>query len=147
MTAAFNLHALARVYAAGSLTCHLGGVRTALFAWVLLRLVGRRNSSARFAVWFFALLAIAALPVLGVAASSARLTSAGSAGSAITVPRSWALDIFFVWGAIAGVSLLRVGVGLWQLRKLRRSCSVINVATLDPMLRATLQAFPSVRSV
>ncbi|HXM64355.1 MAG TPA: M56 family metallopeptidase [Terriglobales bacterium] len=147
MTAAFNLNELARMSAASLLNCMLEGVGIALFAWVLLRLVGRRNSSTRFAVWFFALLAIAALPVLGVAASSARLTSAGSAGSAITVPSSWALDIFFVWGAIAGVSLLRVGVGLWQLRKLRRSCSVINVATLDPMLRATLQAFQSVRSV
>jgi hypothetical protein len=109
MTAALNLNELARISAASLLNCVLDGVGIALFAWVLLRLVGRRNSSTRFAVWFFALLAIAMLPVLGVAASSARLTSAGSAGSAITVPRSWALDIFLVWAAIAGVAVLRVG--------------------------------------
>jgi beta-lactamase regulating signal transducer with metallopeptidase domain len=144
MIAPFNLNEVARISAASLLNCMLEGVGIALFAWVLLRLVGRRNSSTRFAVWFFALVAIAALPLLGVAASSARL---GSAGSAITVPSAWALDIFFVWAAIAGAALLRVGVGLWQLRKLRRSCSIIDVATLDPELRETLQAFQSVRSV
>ncbi len=147
MIAAFNLNEVARISAASLLNCMLAGVGIAFFAWILLRLVGQRNSSTRFAVWFFALVAIAALPVLSVVASSARLSSAGSAGSAITVPSAWALDIFFVWAAIAGVALLRVGVGLWQLRKLRRSCSVIDVATLDPVLRSTLQAFQPVRSV
>jgi beta-lactamase regulating signal transducer with metallopeptidase domain len=147
MTVALNLNELARISAASLLNCMLEGVGIALFAWVLLRLVGPRNSSTRFAVWFFALLAIAALPVLGVAASGARLTSAGSAGSAITVPISWALDIFFVWAAIAGVALSRVGVGLFQLRKLRRGCTVIDVATLDPVLQTTFQAFQSVRPV
>jgi beta-lactamase regulating signal transducer with metallopeptidase domain len=147
MTAALNLNEVARISAASLLNCMLEGVGIALFAWVLLRLVGRRNSSTRFAVWFFALVAIAALPVLGVAASSARLSSAGSAGSAITVPSSWALDMFFVWASIAGVALLRVVVGLFQLRKLRRSCSIIDVATLDTELRETLLAFQSVRSV
>ncbi len=147
MIAAFNLNEVARISAASLLNCVLEGVGIALFAWVLLRLVGRRNSSTRFAVWFFALVAIAALPFLGVAASSARLSSAGSAGSAITVPSAWALDIFFVWAAIAGVALLRVALGLWQLRKLRRSCSIIDVATLDPELRETLEAFQSVRAV
>jgi beta-lactamase regulating signal transducer with metallopeptidase domain len=147
MTAALNLNELARISATSLLNCVLEGLGIALFAWILLRLVGRRDSSTRFAVWFFALLAIAALPVLGVAASSARLSSAGSAGSAITVPSSWALDIFFVWAAIAGVSLLRVGVGLWHLGKLRRSCSVIDVTTLDPLLQAALQGFQSVRHV
>ncbi len=147
MTAALNLNELARISAASLLNCTLEGVGIALIAWVLLQLVGRRNSSTRFAVWFFALLAIAALPVLGVAASSARLSGAGSAGSAITVPSAWALDVFFLWAVIAGVGLLRVGIGLLQLRKLRRSCSIIDVATLDPELRETLQAFQSVRSV
>src|SRR5580704_2672264 len=147
MIAALHLNELARISATSLRNCVFEGVGIALFAWILLRLVGRRNSSTRFAVWFFALLAIAALPILGVAASSARLTGAGSAGSAITVPSSWALDIFFVWAAIAGVGLLRVGVGLFQLRKLRRSCSAIDTATLDPMLQSTLGAFQSVRSV
>jgi hypothetical protein len=52
-----------------------------------------------------------------------------------------------VWALIAGVALLRVGIGLWQLRKLRRSCSAIDYATLDPVLRETLQAFQPIRRV
>jgi beta-lactamase regulating signal transducer with metallopeptidase domain len=144
MIAALNLNALARMSAESMLNCMLEGIAIGLFAWILLRIVGRRNSSTRFAVWFFALLAIAALPILSVAASSAR---AGSAGSAITVPGSWALVIFFVWALIAGIALLRVGIGLWQLRKLRRSCSAIDPAALDPELRATLQAFQPIRRV
>jgi bla regulator protein blaR1 len=144
MIATLNLNALARMSAESMLNCMLEGIAIGLFAWILLRIVGRRNSSTRFAVWFFALFAIAALPILSVAASSAR---AGSAGSAITVPGSWALVIFFVWALIAGVALLRVGVSLWQLRKLRRSCFVIDTATLGPVLSATLQAFQPIRRV
>jgi len=122
----------------------LEGIAIGLFAWVVLQLMGRRNSSTRFAVWFSALLAIAALPVLGIATSSAR---AGSVGSAVTLPTSWALAIFFVWAGVAGVALLRVGVGLLQLRKLRASCTAIDAAALDPILRATVQGFQAVRSV
>jgi beta-lactamase regulating signal transducer with metallopeptidase domain len=144
MIATLNLNALARMSAESMLNCMLEGIAIGLFAWILLKVVGRRNSSTRFAVWFFALLAIAALPILSVAASSAR---AGSAGSAITVPGSWALVIFLVWALVAGVALLRVGIGLWQLRKLRRSCSVIDNATLHPVLSASLQAFQPIRRV
>jgi len=114
------------------------------FAWILLRLVGRRNSSTRFAVWFSSLLAIAALPVLRAAASG---SAAGRVGSAVTVPSSWAFDIFIVWAVIAGVSLVRVGVGLLQLRRLRASCTAIDVATLDPLLQETLRPIQTVRPV
>jgi beta-lactamase regulating signal transducer with metallopeptidase domain len=142
MTAAINLEELARISAGRMLNSMLEGIAIGLFAWILLRLVGRRNSSTRFAVWFSALLAIAFLPVISGAASSQ-----GSAGSAITVPGSWALGVFTVWASIAAVCLTRVGVGLWQLRKLRASCIAIDPKALDPQLRATLQAFQSVRSV
>jgi beta-lactamase regulating signal transducer with metallopeptidase domain len=142
--AALNLNQLARISAAGMLNCMLQGIAIGLFAWILLRVMGRRNSSTRFAVWFSALLTIAALPVLGIAASSAH---AGSAGSAITVPGSWALDIVLLWAVIAGAALLRVGVGLWQLRKLRAACPVVDPEILDPVLRGTLQEFQVVRSV
>lgn len=144
MTAALNLAELARISAGTLLNCILEGIAIGLFAWITLHLIGRRNSSTRFAVWFSALLAIAALPILDVAASSAR---AGNAGSAITIPSSWALDIFLVWAMVAALALFRVGVGLWQLRKLRASCAPIDPATLDPSLRETLQAFQTIRPV
>jgi beta-lactamase regulating signal transducer with metallopeptidase domain len=121
------------------------GIAIGLFAWILLQVVGRRNSSTRFAVWFSALLAIAVLPVFGGAASSA--SSANTASSAITVPVSWALCLFVIWAVGASVALLRVGVGLWQLRKLRASCPAIDAARIDPVLRATLQNFQAIRSV
>jgi beta-lactamase regulating signal transducer with metallopeptidase domain len=144
MTAALNLAELARISAGTLLNCILEGIAIGLFAWITLQLIGRRNSSTRFAVWFSALLAIAALPILDVAASSAR---AGNAGSAITIPSSWALDIFLVWATVATLALFRVGVGLWQLRKLRASCAPIDPATLDPSLRETLHAFQTIRPV
>ena len=144
MITALNLNQLARMSAESMLNCVLEGIVIGLFAWILLQVVGRRNSSTRFAVWFSTLLAIAALPVLGVAAASAR---AGSAGSAITIPSSWALDIFLAWAVIAGLAVLRVGVGLWQLRKLRATCPAVDVTTLDAAIRETLRSFQAVRPV
>ena len=41
------------------------GFLIALFAWALLRVLRRQNSGTRFAVWFLALLTVAALPLLG----------------------------------------------------------------------------------
>ena len=40
------------------------GFLIAIFAWALLRVLRRQNSGTRFAVWFLALLTVAALPVL-----------------------------------------------------------------------------------
>ena len=125
------------------LNCMLEGIAIGLFAWILLRLVGRRNSSTRFAVWFSALLAIAALPLLGASAS----VHAEKSSSAIIVPSAWASDIFILWAVIAGVSLLRVAIGLLQLRKLRAQCTAVAPENLDPIFRATLQKFQAARPV
>jgi bla regulator protein blaR1 len=142
MTIALNLNHLIRLSAESMLNCMVDGTVIGFFAWILLRVIGRRNSGTRFAVWFSALLAIAALPVLGISASAS-----GQTNSAIRVPSSWAFDIFLAWAVIAGVSMLRVTVGLLQLRTLRASCSPIDVATLDPLLRSTLQEFQKARPV
>ena len=136
-----QLNQLAQLSAERMLNGMLEGIAIGVFAWILLRVTGRRNSSTRFAVWFSALIAIAALPVLSAASSHA------ATGSAITVPGSWALDILFIWAAIASVLLLRVGIGLIQLRTLRASCTAIDPASLDPLLQSTLQEFQSVRRV
>lgn len=95
-------------------------------AWTLLRLAPRRDSASRFALWFAALLAIALLPVAGAVWHSPAGPGAGDATPAlITVPASWANLVFAVWAAIASLALLRVSVGLWQLRRLRRNCAEI----------------------
>jgi beta-lactamase regulating signal transducer with metallopeptidase domain len=136
MISALNLQSLAQFSAEQILNCAVEGIGIALLAWMLLRALGRRNSGTRFAVWFTALLAIAVLPLFGRWAASS--TGAGQR-SGITLPGSWALYLFAAWALIAGAGLTRVGIGLWQLRRLRRSCVPIDVGALDPMLRKTVE--------
>src|SRR5258707_14427343 len=131
------------------------GFLIALFAWALLRVLRRQNSGTRFAVWFLALLSVAALPVLGgfgegrglmtgmSSGMSSGMASANSWGSlrpAITIPGRWALFVFFAWALGAFVAMMRLAAGLWRLRRLRGSCTPIVVADLDPAVRKTVDA-------
>src|SRR5271163_1869343 len=92
------------------------GFLIALFLWALLRVLRKQNSGTRFAVCFLALLAIAALPLLGglgevrllqqAAAKTASILhpaslhpaswtlAARSMRPALTIPGSWALFAF-----------------------------------------------------
>ncbi|HZE26534.1 MAG TPA: M56 family metallopeptidase [Terriglobales bacterium] len=146
MTIAFNLHAFAQISAERMLNCVAAGLAIALFAWILLRLIGRRNSGTRFAVWFCALLAIAVSPLLEIGSPS-RTALIHSPTAAITMPGSWASYLFGAWALIALLGLLRVAAGLWHLRTIRRSCAPIGLQNLDLMLRRTLAEFRSVRPV
>ena len=138
------LHTIAQISAERMLNCLAQGILIALFAWIVLRLVGRRNSGTRFAVWFCALVAIAVSPFLRIALTGG---TASATSAALTMPRDWALYLFAVWAAVAVVGLARVAAGLWHLLKIRRSCSAIDISNLDPMLRSTLADFRSVRRV
>jgi hypothetical protein len=136
------------------------GFLIAIFAWALLRVSRRQNSGTRFAVWFLALLTVAALPVLGgfgaglgqgrglmgVGTSSAGMPW-GSLRPAITMPGRWALCVFLAWALGASVAMVRLVAGLWRLRQLRRSCTAIGAADLDPAVRATVNAIVASRSV
>ena len=139
-------HETARTLAEGMLNGIAEGVVIALFAWVVLRLSGRRSSSTRFAVWFFALMAIAALPLLHGFALSATSGGARVPASAFTLPGSWVNLIFLGWASIAGLGVLRVAFGLWRVQKLRAGSTALEPSTLDPRLQRTLQEFAS-RSV
>jgi len=106
-----------------------------------LRLARQRNSGTRFAVWFSALMAMAVLPLLrgtlwlhGGGVASGGITN----HSAIIVPSSWALYLFAAWAAMAGWALLRVCLGVVQLRALRKSCICVEPDSLDAGLRETL---------
>jgi beta-lactamase regulating signal transducer with metallopeptidase domain len=144
MTAALNLQSLAQLSAERIFNCTAEGMVIALLAWLLLRAIGPRNSGTRFAVWFAALLGIAALPLFGNwAANGPELTKR----SEITMPASWALYIFPAWLLVAALGLLRVGVGFWHLHRLRKSCVPVEVAALDPLLQNTLAEFDSSRTV
>jgi beta-lactamase regulating signal transducer with metallopeptidase domain len=135
MIAALKLQSLAQLFAERMINCTAEGMTIALLAWVVLRAIGPRNSGTRFAVWFAALLGIAALPVFGNwAASGAELTKR----SEISLPAAWALYVFAAWALVALVGLLRVGVAFWHLHRLRKSCVPVEVAALAPLLQKTL---------
>jgi len=139
------------------------GFLIAIFAWALLRVLRRQNSGTRFAVWFLALLAVAALPVLGEIGEGRGLMTAGTSSGmlsgmaaanswgslrpAITIPGRWALFVFFAWALGACVAMMRLVAGLWRLRRLRRSCTPIVVADLDPAVRKTVDAIGASGSV
>jgi len=119
------------------------GLLIALFAWALLRVLRRQNSGTRFAVWFLALLTVAALPMLGIFGQGRTVTAGISWGHmrpAITIPIRWALFVFLSWTLGACVAMLRLAVGLLRLERLRRSCTAIVAADLNPVVRKTVDA-------
>src|SRR6516162_1516335 len=90
------LEAVARISTERMLNCFIAGFAIALLTWALLRIVGRRNSGTRFAAWFSALIAIAALPLVGSSG-----VNATGAPPQITVPGSWAVYLFAAWAVVA----------------------------------------------
>src|SRR5579871_821213 len=124
----------------------LEGSLIALFAALVVRLPRRQNAGTRFAVWFAALIGIAAVPFLSVGSWTHRAAPTISP-SAITIPDSWAFYLFATWAVIAAWQFAGVGRALWHLHILRKSCEPIDAATLDPLLRDTFQRSRSHRQV
>ena len=137
-------HALAQMFAERMLNSMTEGIAIALFGWILLRALGRQDSSTRFAVWFSVLVTIAAWPFFESMTFTASSPIA-TARSAIHLPVSWALDLFLLWAMIVAAGLARIGFGFWQLRKLRQSCAAIEPGSLPLVLRDTLNQFSSGR--
>jgi beta-lactamase regulating signal transducer with metallopeptidase domain len=142
-----GLNAIAQTSALQIVDCLVEGTLIAIFAGLTSVVIRRQNSGTRFAVWFSALLAIAALPLVGGSWRSHVSNISESAGSAITVPVSWALYAFGAWAAIAAWFLLGVGRGLWHLHVLRKSCLRVNLAEIDARLQKTLERNHATRPV
>jgi beta-lactamase regulating signal transducer with metallopeptidase domain len=138
-----SLQFFAHLFTERMLGSLLGGMILALVAWIALRLIGRQNSRTRFAVWFATLLGIAALPFLGRWEAAAGVASA----PLIRLPESWALYLLITWATAASYGLARTVVGLWQVRRLRRTCRAVDPQTLDVKLRDTLAEFSQTRPV
>lgn len=139
-----DLRGMVQTAATHMLNGVLEGIGIAILAWILLRGLGRQNSGTRFAVWYVALLAVAALPLLGhVDPRGAGLVRPPE----IALPASWAIYLFAGWAILAAVGVLRVGIGLWHVRRLRQSCAPVDLEMVDPLLRKTLQEFDSPRRV
>ena len=84
------LHTIAQVSVERILNSIPAGFLIALFAWALLSVLRRQNSGTRFAVWFLALLTVAALPVL---------SGFGARGVGISSGTSWASAQPAIWAA------------------------------------------------
>lgn len=146
MTPALGLHAIAQFSTLRILDSLVEGSVIAGLAALILRATPRQNAAARFAVWFSALLAIAALPLIA-AWTSHRAVADAITRPAVTVPESWALYLFGAWALIAGYSLISVARAAWHLRVLRKSCTPIDAAELEPVLHETLRRYRMKRPV
>lgn len=114
------------------------GSMMAVLVWLLLRLIPGRNSGTRFAIWLATLAAMVLLPLLSQWPTGApRMETAHG----ITISASLALWITCGWAALASLGLMRVALGLWQLRRLRSSCAEIPLATLAPESQKLLTGF------
>jgi beta-lactamase regulating signal transducer with metallopeptidase domain len=121
------------------------GLLIAALAWLLVRMLPSRNSGTRFAVWFSALLAIAAVPFVPVLSTPRSIADA--AHPKLMLPISWAFAIAAAWMLIAVFAIARVAVGLWKLRSMRRNAVAISTSDLHPTLQATVTDFQSIRLV
>jgi beta-lactamase regulating signal transducer with metallopeptidase domain len=139
------LQMLAQSFSAQILNASVAGVVLAALVWALLRLLERQNSRTRFVVWFCSLLTIAALPLL----FSTRLShfSSGNIHEPIALPGSWAAYFMIVWAIGSGISLLKLGAGLWRMHQLRRGFVEIDVTRLDPAIAGRLSQPEARRAV
>jgi bla regulator protein blaR1 len=142
MLAALDLKTIAEISAVRMVDCLVEGTAVAAFGALLFRMLRRHGAGVRFTILFSALVGVAVLPLFsGVWASDVPGVAAHALPdtAAVVVPGSWALYLFAAWGLIASVALLRVGIGLIQLWRLRCSCHTVNLQTLDPTVRETIQ--------
>lgn len=121
------------------------GVLIAALAWLLLKLVGRQNAGTRFAVWFGALLAIAALPFVPLTHLGG--TVARATHAELVLPSEWALGILSVWGLLAAFGIARILFGIVRLGKLRRNSLPVRPEELAPEVRETLEQCANSRAV
>jgi len=148
MAAAFDLNPVAQISATGMVDCLLAGTLIAAAAALGLR-AARQASGVRFAVLFSSLIAIAALPFFATAswAHGTDLHLGVVAQPAeIIVPSAWALYLFAAWAVIAAAGLARVGAGLLQLMRLRRTCTQVASDSLSPQLLNTLNTHGAARA-
>ena len=147
-----QLQAIAQIAIGHILNSLPEGLLIALFAGAMLRLLPRQNSGTRFAVWFVALLAVAALPFVGLhlmgsVAGGPALPAVSGGAPMITLPGPWGLLLFLAWVLAASTALLRLSIGLWRLRGVRRSCVAIDPAELGPSIQKTVADCFSSRSI
>jgi beta-lactamase regulating signal transducer with metallopeptidase domain len=139
-----GIQLIAQLVAESVLNSITGGVLIAAFAWLLLRLVGKQNSGTRFAVWFSALIAIAGLPFVP---RVGHVGAAHAMPAEIVLPGFWAYAIFALWISFVALATSRLILGLWSIRRLRRSGLPLEPSQLHPALSHVLARYEAVRPV
>ena len=145
-----DLKSLSQVFVERLLNSAVEGVLIAGMVWLLLRVLDRQNSGTRFAIWFAALLSIVALPFVGAsrfAAAHALALPLSSAYRGMTLSSAWAFYLFVAWSVGTSALLLRLGVGLWRLGRLRRNCDEVDVSSLDPAIAKIMRDLGTSRRV
>lgn len=116
-----------------------GGSAVCVLTALALRVSRHQSAAARFAVCFLGLLAIAVFPLTRGLWTSLVFSKAGLQHPTFVVPESWAVYLFVTWAVLAALHLLGVGKALLHLGQLRRSGVPVDLKTLDPLVRQTLQ--------
>ncbi len=135
----------AQIAAERALNAIPAGLLMAALAWLALRAFGKQSSETRFAVWFMALLAIAALPFVPALGGPGHV--AEGLHAQLTLSSDWARAIFVGWIMIAAVALTRLILGIWRLRRLRKNCTPISLRDLPSGTQQTIEEFRSARPV
>jgi beta-lactamase regulating signal transducer with metallopeptidase domain len=129
-----DFQTLAQVSAGRALNTIAEGVALAGLSWLVVRFLGARSAVVRFAVWFSALLAVASLPFLVRGGASVSWHK-----PELQLSSAWASYLFFAWGTIAGVLLLRLARSAWQVRRLKRECREIDKASSPELAKIVRQ--------
>jgi bla regulator protein blaR1 len=121
------------------------GLMIATLAWMGLRVFKKQDSGIRFAVWFLALVGIAAVPLVPSFGGSAG--GSGALNARITLPAAWADAIFGFWIAIVALVALRLFVGIWKLWGLQRESAPVAFSDLPVEAQRAIAKFRASRAV
>jgi len=142
-----SLHAIAQLLALRFVDSVPEGTVICVLVALALRLAPRQNAATRFSIWFSALVAIAALPWIGRAWTHSSPAAVATSHPVITLPESWALYFFSLWGAVVVWFAVGMFRALWHLNVLRRNGVPVNTASLDRTLRETLERYGANRRI
>ena len=134
-----SMEELAQNLIVGVLNSFPAGIALAVMTAVTLRIMRRTPPSARFAIWFFALVI---LPLLGLLHTPLATVSGAQVHRGINIPGSWAIPAVAAWAAIAGIIMMRVMLGIRRIRNIRRSCVAIAKENLPGAAIAVLSSCP-----
>lgn len=131
--------------AAQTLNAIPAGLAIAAVAWFGLKVFSKQGSGVRFAVWFLVLVGIAALPFVPSLQISGE--PVGALHTGVILPASWAIIAVGIWSAILGIAALRLFVGMWNLGRLKREASAVEISELPLEAQSIVSEFQQARPI